>query len=137
MNAASNSCKPTRLVALALVQRDGKWLVTRRRRDVHLPGLWEFPGGKRDPGETPPQAALRELVEECGVCAQAVRALPAVSCEYEDRIVHLTPIVCRWVSGEPRPIEVDECRWLDKATLGALCMPAVNAEIIARLPDQT
>lgn len=123
--------KPTLDVALALVQRNGHWLVAQRHPDAHLGGLWEFPGGKLLPGETPTQGALRELQEECGVAARPLRVLAAVRCEYPDRVVHLTPVVCEWLAGEPRPLASRACQWVTPAQLGALDMPAINARIIA------
>jgi len=120
-------------VALALVYRRSRWLVAKRSDDCHLGGLWEFPGGKCEPGETPIQAALRELREECGIEAEARKVMPAFECEYEDRRVSITPVVCEWKSGEARPIASDECRWATLAELRRLDMPAVNAEILREL----
>lgn len=125
--------KPVFEVAVALVCRDGCWLVARRRPDVHLGGVWEFPGGKRKAGETPAQAALRELHEECAVEAIAERELPGVIREYKERIVHLLPVICRWRAGEGVPLGNQECRWVATAELASLEMPAGNAEIVREL----
>ena len=122
--------KPTHDVALALVARGDEWLVARRHADAHLGGLWEFPGGKQHPGEAAADAAVRELLEECGVRAVALRALPACVCEYEDRVVRLTPVLCRWTAGVPQALGNEVCRWAATAELAALEMPAVNAGII-------
>lgn len=122
--------KPTYNVALALVRNDGQWLVARRPRSVHLGGLWEFPGGKCHASETPAQAALRELLEECGVQAEVRYVLDTVPFEYEDRIVHLTPVLCRWLAGRPQALASEACRWVSDAELDGLDMPAVNAGII-------
>lgn len=122
-------------VALALVHRDGAWLVARRFADVHLGGQWEFPGGKCEPGENPADAAVRELHEECAVTATPQRALAVLCCDYGDRIVHLYPIICCWRAGEARPLGNEECRWVSRAELAALDMPDVNRAIIAALPE--
>jgi len=126
--------KPVLDVALALLHRDGRWLVARRFAQAHLGGMWEFPGGKREPGESPGRAAVRELLEECGVDAAAERTMRSVTCEYEDRVVNLTPVICRWRAGEPHPIGNEECRWVSADELGRLEMPAVNEMILRELP---
>lgn len=122
--------KPAYDVALALVRRDDQWLVALRHDAAHLGGVWEFPGGKCEPGESAEQGALRELVEECGVRATVERVLAPVCCEYDDRVVRLMPVVCLWQSGAPRPLGSQECRWVSAAELTALDMPAANVEII-------
>jgi mutator protein MutT len=120
-------------VAVALVCRNGRWLVARRKPHVHLGGFWEFPGGKCRAGETAAQAALRELHEECAVEAIAERELPAITHEYEERIVRLLPVICRWQAGEGLPLGNQECRWVATAELAGLEMPAVNAGILREL----
>lgn len=125
--------KPHYSVALALVRRDARWLVARRRPSAHLGGLWEFPGGKCGPDEPVAAAAVRELHEECGVDAIAELALDPVAWEYADRCVTLTPVICRWRGGEARPLGNDACRWVSLAELSELEMPPVNAAIIRSL----
>ncbi len=120
-------------VSLAIVHRDQRWLIAQRHPDAHLGGLWEFPGGKREPGETPEAAALRELHEECGVIAQVERVLPPFFVDYGDRRVNLTPVVCRWVRGDAQPLGSVSCRWVTMAELRRAEMPAINAEIIREL----
>jgi mutator protein MutT len=122
--------KPTQHIAIALVHRDDRWLVAQRKSDAHLAGLWEFPGGKCQLHETATQAALRELYEECAVRAEPQCVLDAVTCEYDDRVVHLTPVICRWRSGEPQPLANQRCRWVSGTELQGLEMPAVNATIV-------
>ncbi len=128
--------KPTHHVALALVHRLDRWLVARRPPNVHLGGLWEFPGGKCEADELPQQAALRELREECRVEATAERCLPPVQYDYEDRVVSLTPVICRWATGAGQPLAGQECRWVTTAELQSLEMPAANEPILRALLDQ-
>lgn len=125
--------KPAHHVALAIVIRDEHCLVARRPAAAHLGGLWEFPGGKCEPLESAATAALRELWEECAVRAATERVFPTITVEYPDRVVHLTPVTCRWLAGEPQPIGNDACRWVPLSELNNLKMPAVNAQIIAAL----
>lgn len=122
-----------RRVAVAVVHRDGLWLVAQRHPDVHLGGLWEFPGGKCEPNESAEAAALRELREECGIEALAERVLPELRHDYGERIIELTPVLCRWTAGEARPLESVQCRWVSLTELHQLEMPAMNAEILHEL----
>lgn len=129
----SRDPRPVHDVAIALVYREGRWLVARRRSDTHLAGMWEFPGGKREHGETADQAALRELGEECGVQAEARHTGDATWADYADRRVRLTPVVCTWTAGEGEPLGCAECRWLAAAEIRLLNMPAANAGLVAAL----
>lgn len=126
--------KPTHAVAIALVQRGQHWLVARRPHDVHLPDLWEFPGGKCHPDEPPATAAVRELHEECAVTAEALHEFPALRCEYSDRTILLTPVLCRWRAGEPQALASQECRWVTFEELSRLDMPEINEQILRQLP---
>ena len=117
-------------VVVPLVPRDGRWLVAKRRADAHLGGLWEFPGGKCEPGEDPPTTAIRELFEECGVQAEAEDVWTPLTWDYGDRLVRITPVLCRWVAGEGRALASEACRWVTVDELCRLEMPAVNAEIL-------
>ena len=123
------------IVALALCFRDDRWLVDRRAEHVHLPGLWEFPGGKILPGESPPHAAVRELAEELGVRARPLQALPALPVDYPDSKLELHPIVCNWLAGNPKPMvtAVVEAKWVSYEELKQLSMPPVNDAIIEEL----
>ena len=120
-------------IGLALVRRAEQWLVTQRRPDAHLGGMWEFPGGKRAPNETIEATALRELWEECAVRATAERVLPAVDWDYADRHVRLWPVLCRWVSGDGEARESLACHWVTTAKLAELPMPPANAVLVRAL----
>jgi 8-oxo-dGTP diphosphatase len=124
------NARAVQIVALALVHRHGTWLVALRFSHAHLGGLWEFPGGKLLAGETPQDAAIRELREECGVDAVARRVLAAHTVEYADRTVVLTPVVCDYVGGEARSLGNAAVRWVRATELNALPMPAANAALI-------
>ncbi|MBL8877868.1 MAG: (deoxy)nucleoside triphosphate pyrophosphohydrolase [Phycisphaerales bacterium] len=122
---------PVVRVAIALVRRDERWLVARRRKNAHLAGQWEFPGGKIEPGETPESTAVRELLEECAVRGAARGCLDVVRFEYPERLVEITPVMCDWIDGEAHAVGNDECCWVTDDELKALEMPAANAEVIA------
>jgi len=120
-------------IALALVHRDQRWLVAQRHPDAHLGGLWEFPGGKREPDEHPAAAAIRELREECGIHALAEQTLDPIYHEYPDRCVNITPVICRWQAGEAQPLGNQTTRWVTLGELRQLKMPPVNADVIRQL----
>jgi mutator protein MutT len=120
------------IVAAALVERDGRLLITRRQPGVHLEGLWEFPGGKCEPGETVAECLQRELHEELAVTA-LVDEERFVTCHtYYDRTVELHFLDCR-VIGEPRPQLGQEMQWVRRGELSQFAFPPADAELIARL----
>ncbi len=127
-------------IALALVRRDGLWLVSRRRTDDAFGGLWEFPGGKMQPGESAARAAVRECTEEVAAVVEPVRELSLIEHGYGPLIVRLHPVLCRLVRGEPAPNSpaVAEVRWVNDQQLAALHMPAANQPLrhALRLLDQ-
>jgi mutator protein MutT len=123
-------------VALALVWRDGRLLVTRRPETVHLAGCWEFPGGKLAPGETPEACAERELYEEVEVVARARSRRTSIEWDYAERRVTLHPIDCVWVRGDGRAREVSELRWIVPRELGELEFPAANASLVEALSNE-
>src|SRR5437588_4850713 len=91
-------------VAAALVFRDGKLLITQRHADVHLGGLWEFPGGKREGDETFEACLVREIREELGVEITVGGLFDEVVHAYPEKTVRLKFFVCRLMAGEPRAL---------------------------------
>ena len=122
-------------VSAALVFRAGLLLVARRPEGSHLAGLWEFPGGKREPGESWEDCLGRELREELGVEVEVGRLFDEVHHEYPGKRVHLRFYRCRIRSGEPRPLECAAVAWTDRAGLETLAFPPADAALLARLGD--
>ena len=120
-------------VALALVWRDGRLLVTRRPSGVHLAGYWEFPGGKIRPGEAPEAAAEREVREEVGIGCRARARRAAISHTYPERVVVLYPVDCDWLEGEAVLRGVSAAEWVAPERLAEYDFPPANAELIASL----
>ena len=122
-------------IAVAVVEHDGRFLIGRRPEGVALAGLWEFPGGKIEAGESVEAAAVREALEEVGIVLKPAGRLEPIEHRYPDRSVRLHPVICEWVSGDPEPISkaVTQTRWVAADRLLALGMPGVNAEIVERL----
>lgn len=127
--------RATSEVAIALVEREGRWLVSRRLKPDGFAGLWEFPGGKIEDGETPQAAAARECQEELGIVVEVGDVLPVVDHDYGAVRVRLHLVRCRWVAGQPRCREATSAdpRWVDLDELARLPMPAANAVVIEQL----
>ena len=120
------------IVTAAVIERDGCFLVTRRQKGVHLEGLWEFPGGKCDAGETLATCLARELREELDVEARIGREIYAVTHWYPERSVELHFFECQ-LAGEPRPQIGQEMRWVRREELPSLEFPPADAELIRLL----
>jgi 8-oxo-dGTP diphosphatase len=120
-------------VALAIVLRDRRILLARRPQGSHLAGLWEFPGGKIEPGEEPAAAALRELREETGLTGGRTEKLTQTSHSYDDRQVELWAYLVTGTRGRPVHHAGQELRWLAPTDLAAVQMPAANQPMLAAL----
>jgi mutator protein MutT len=116
-------------VVAAVVERGGRFLVTRRQPGVHLEGYWEFPGGKCEAAEAHDACLRREMSEELGVDTRIGHLLLETSHAYADRTVTLHFYTCE-IDQEPRPLLKQEIRWVTRAELGALEFPPADAELI-------
>ena len=125
------SAEPVEVVA-AVIERGGKILITRRRAGTHLAGLWEFPGGKPESGETLEDALRREIGEELEATPTVGEKIETVDWAYPDKRVRLHFFRCR-LAGEPRPLEGQEMAWVTPAELPAYEFPAADAALIERL----
>ena len=125
-------CVATIVVTAAVIERDGRILVTRRQRGVHLEGYWEFPGGKCDASESLAACLARELREELDVEASVGREIFTTIHDYDDRRVELHFFSCE-LRGAPQPLLGQEMQWVARAELGTLQFPPADAELIAAL----
>jgi 8-oxo-dGTP diphosphatase len=127
----TNDQRPTTkiVVAAAVVDIDGRFLVTRRQQGVHLEGVWEFPGGKRDEGETLEDCLARELHEELDVPSRVGAEIFSTTHAYPERSVELHFFRCE-LHGEPRPMLGQEMRWVRREELETLEFPPADAELI-------
>ncbi len=121
------------MVAGAIEDGRGRILVARRPTGVHQGGLWEFPGGKLEPGETPTEGLGRELWEELGVQVLASRPLIRVPHDYGDRHILLDVHRVTAYSGEPAGREGQPLAWLDPDTMDPAAFPAADRPIISAL----
>ncbi|WP_114389687.1 (deoxy)nucleoside triphosphate pyrophosphohydrolase [Notoacmeibacter marinus] len=125
------------VVACALVDTDGRVLLTQRPEGKALAGLWEFPGGKIDPDERPEDALIRELDEELGIVTQAACLAPLTfaSHAYDDFHLLMPLFVCRRFSGTPIGREGQAIKWVRPNALRDYPMPPADEPLIPILQD--
>lgn len=117
-------------VVIGIVRNHGKVLVCRRRKQDHLGGYWEFPGGKVEAGETLEQCLHRELQEEVNLVVDRLSPLKVIEHDYPDRQVRLHPYLCVYRSGDLKPIGCDQAVWIEISRLREVQFPDANAELV-------
>ncbi|MQA31298.1 MAG: NUDIX domain-containing protein [Luteitalea sp.] len=120
------------IVAAAVIERDGRFLVTRRQAGVHLAGAWEFPGGKCNANEPLRACLAREILEELAVDIDVGAEILQTSHRYDDRQVELHFFRCG-LRGEPTAALGQEMRWVPQGALLTLAFPPADAELIRLL----
>jgi mutator protein MutT len=120
-------------VSAALIFRAGQLLITRRHAQSHLGGLWEFPGGKREAGETFEQCLVREIREELGVEISVGKLFEEVAHAYPEKSVHLKFFICQLLSGEPQPLDCAAVKWVTKMELADFEFPAADTQLLENL----
>jgi len=125
------------VVACALVDADRRVLIAQRPAGKQLAGLWEFPGGKLEPGETPEQALIRELEEELGIATRTACLAPLTFASHSYESFHLLmPLfVCRKWQGTPTAREHAVLKWVRPQRLRDYPMPPADEPLIAPLCD--
>jgi A/G-specific adenine glycosylase len=126
---------PHYLVTAAVIRADGVVLLARRPAGGLLGGLWEFPGGKVDQDETLPECLRREIAEELGVSVSVGREVGVYRHAYTHFRVTLHAFCCDLESGEPRPLQVDEIRWVALPDLNAYPMGKIDRQIAKDLQE--
>jgi len=129
----SNQPRPKIEVAAGLVFRQGKLLIARRYPEAELGGLWEFPGGKRETGETFEACLARELREELGIEVAVEELVESLTHAYPERTVCLRFYRCRWLQHEPRPLGCQKCKWVSPESLADYAFPAADARLLEKL----
>jgi len=124
---------PTVEVAAAVIRERGRYLIARRAGGSHLAGLWEFPGGKRRPGESLEECLRRELREELGVEIEVGEKLDTVTWPYPERTVVLHFFLCALAAGAITPREGQAVCWVPPDELSRYAFPAADAALLARL----
>lgn len=123
--------------AVALVDVDGRVLIARRPPGKAMAGLWEFPGGKVQDGETPEQALVRELAEELGIDTResCLAPLSFASHRYDDFHLLMPLYVCRIWQGQPQAREGQTLKWVRARQLRDYPMPPADGPLVAQLRD--
>jgi 8-oxo-dGTP diphosphatase len=126
------------VVAAALADRHGRILLQQRAPGRSLAGLWEFPGGKVEPGETPEAALVRELAEELGieVAEEELKPCGFASAPLGDRHLVLLLYLCRAWSGVPRALDASGLTWVDTREMRTMAMPPADVPLVDLLEAQ-
>ena len=117
-------------VAIAIVLRQGRVLITRRKDDAPLGGVWEFPGGKCEANEAIQQCLARELWEELELRVRPIVTLALVKHSYPELDVCLHPFVCLIDAGKPKLIGCQDARWVEPTQLREYEFPPANGPLI-------
>lgn len=120
-------------VAVGVIIEDGKVLVAKRHQQQHQGGLWEFPGGKVETGETPEKALVREIEEELSITPLKFSSFLRIEHGYQDKSVRLHIYTISHFSGEAKHNEGQEMRWIALSDLNSYAFPAANQPIIKKL----
>ena len=136
--AGDEASKPIILVsACALVDVEGRVLLAQRPEGKSMAGLWEFPGGKVEPGETPEDTLIRELKEELeiDVTASCLAPFTFASHSYDSFHLMMPLYVCRKWNGIPQPVEGQTLKWVRPVRMGDYPMPPADEPLVAMLRD--
>ena len=133
----AHGVKTVLVSAVALIDIDGRVLIAQRPEGKSMAGVWEFPGGKVEPGETPESALIRELKEELGIntWASCLAPLTFASHSYEDFHLLMPLFICRKWQGTPMSCEGQQLKWVRANALREYPMPAADVPLIPILRD--
>ena len=124
--------KPVK-VAAGLVFKDEKLLITKRLKNIHLGGMWEFPGGKLELGESYEICLKREMFEELGVKVNVSYEFEEVLHQYSEMTVLIKFFICSLSSGTPKAIQCSEFQWINRRDLTRYNFPAADIKVINQL----
>lgn len=134
MNTGEANCID---VAAGLIFRDGQLLITQRYAETHLGGLWEFPGGKVEPGESFELCLVRELREELGIEIVLGPLIESLTHAYPEKTVRLHFYRCEWLRGEPQLFGCAAFKWVRADQLKDYSFPAADARLLERLQSDS
>ena len=128
-----NKRMPVIPCGVALIRRERQFLISQRNADDTFGSFWEFPGGRRNPGERFEVCVVRETREELGVEVSVEKKFMEIRKEYNEKIIWLNFYLCAYVSGDPRPLECQKVLWVDVADLRNFRFPPANERVIDEL----
>lgn len=120
-------------VAAGLIVSEGRYLLTRRKAGVHLGGFWEFPGGKREPGESLEDCLRREVREELGIEIANPTLFRVIHHDYPEKSVELHFFRCAIMDGQARLLGCDDLRWVAPEELASVELPPADRPLIEAL----
>jgi 8-oxo-dGTP diphosphatase len=123
-------------VAIAVIVRDRKVLICQRKADDTFGGFWEFPGGKRENGETLEQCLARELLEELDLAVTPSEKLTPVVHNYPQTHLTLHPFLCHHLDGEPKLIECQRAEWMEPGRLFEYRFPPANESLLREIIER-
>jgi 8-oxo-dGTP diphosphatase len=125
------------LVSAGIIWKNDQVLITKRLVSAPYPGMWEFPGGKVEPGEYPRDAIKRELLEELAIHVTVARVYDVVYYRYPEREVLLIAFECVWSEGELRELEVADHRWVSVDQLSGYEILPADDQLVRLLQQET
>ena len=128
---------PFQVIGVGVVLDEaGRVLIDQRLNEGLLGGLWEFPGGKQEPGEAIAATIARELAEELAITVEVGEELITLEHAYSHKKLRFVVHLCRWLAGEPQPLAAQQVKWVQPGELVDYPFPAANARIIAALLER-
>jgi 8-oxo-dGTP diphosphatase len=121
------------IVAAAVIQQEERYLITRRKPGSHLGGLWEFPGGKKESGETLESCLRREIKEELGVEISEPQLFHSLRHQYPGKMVELYFFTCSIIQGTPQAFDCAEMAWVHKHELFSYEFPPADIPVLQKI----
>ena len=120
---------------VALIRRDNEFLISQRRESDTFGSLWEFPGGKKNPGESFEDCVVREVKEEVGIDVRVDKKFMEMRRPYHERIIWLNFFLCTYVGGEPQAVDCAKVEWVRVEDLKKYAFPPANEKVIQKLKE--
>ena len=122
---------------VALIRRGDEFLISQRKKNDSFGSLWEFPGGKKDPGESFEECVAREVKEEVDIDVRVHEKFMEIRRPYHERMIWLNFFLCSHVAGEPRPLDCEKVEWVRLEDLKNYEFPPANDQVIQKLKELT